>query len=163
MQSLARLPYTERMTVAQLRDDAFGGSMVLTAVPTIDEVLADVQAMDGVTRIVAGTAQVLVHRQHIPHGFYILVKGSLVVSDGAHVSFIGADDRAGPLLVPAMGELELPAWRSARVEVGAVYLYVPRSLALFDPGIRRQIQVLDGRSVSLQQPRGPVGPAGTQH
>jgi hypothetical protein len=132
MQSLARLPYTEVVTVAQLRDDGFGGSMTLTAVPTIDEVLAGVQAMDGVTRIVAGTAQVLVHRHHVPYGFYIIVKGSLALLDGANVSFVSADDRTGPVLVPALGELELPAWRSARVEVGAVYLYVPRSLALLD-------------------------------
>jgi hypothetical protein len=137
--------------------------MTLTSIPTIDEALAVVESMEGVTRIVAGTGQILVHRNHTPFGFFVIVEGTLVLSDGASIEFVRADNLSGPVLVPAMGELELPAWRSARVEVGAVVLYLPRSLALFDAHARGLIEDLELRAVSLQPPRTFDGPANTHH
>ncbi len=121
-----------------------------TPVATIEETLAVVQALEGVTDIVAGSGQVLIHRNHVPLGFYVVVDGTLILSDGHGVEFLRASASSGPILVPAVGELEVAAARSARVEVGAHVLYLPRSLALFNPDIRSLLSGLELRAVSLQ-------------
>jgi len=106
--------------------------------------------LEGATPMVAGVGQMLVHRDHIPPGCFVVLQGTLLVSDGQHVQFVQVALDGEPVLVPPVDELDDAATRSVRVEVGTRLLYLPRSVLTSDPAAVRVLKAAGLRAISLQ-------------
>jgi hypothetical protein len=106
--------------------------------------------LGGATQLIAHVGQVLVHSGHVPPGCYVMVRGTMVVSDGLRMQFVRVARGAGPVLVPPVEELDRAARHSVHIEIGTHVMYLPRSILLSDPGTARALQQLGLQSVSLQ-------------
>ena len=112
--------------------------------------LAALLAHESVTRLQAAAGQVLIHRDHVPSGVYVVLSGDLALnstSDAADAWAVTADR---PYLLPHPAELDLPAGCAARVRTTVDLIHVPRSLMWLAPEIGYLLQHAPIGSVSLK-------------
>ncbi len=90
-------------------------------------------SLPDVTPIQIGAGQVLVYAGHYPQGVYIVLSGSVGLHDPERDPesrpWRRLDASAGPVVIPALEELDAPATLLARVDVPVRLLFIPRSLA----------------------------------
>ncbi len=111
--------------------------------------LAALTAHESVTRMQAAAGQVLIHRDHVPSGVYVVLSGELALnttSDAADAWAVTADR---PYLLPHPAELDLPAGCAARVRTTVDLIHVPRSLMWLAPEIGYLLQHAPIPAVSL--------------
>ncbi len=119
--------------------------------------LAALLAHESVTRLQAAAGQVLIHRDHVPSGVYVVLSGDLALnstSDAADAWAVTADR---PYLLPHPAELDLPAGCAARVRTTVDLIHVPRSLMWLAPEIGHLLQHAPIPAVSLIPPVGVAG------
>ncbi len=107
--------------------------------------------LEGATPLVAHVGQVLVYRGHFPAGCFVVLQGTVLVSDSQRVQFVRVSPGDEPVLVPPVDELDLAAARSVRVEVGARLLYLPRSVLTSDQAAVQMLEAAGLWAVSLQK------------
>ncbi len=122
--------------------------------------LAALTAHESVTRMQAAAGQVLIHRDHVPSGVYVVLSGELALnttSDAADAWAVTADR---PYLLPHPAELDLPAGCAARVRTTVDLIHVPRSLMWLAPEIGYLLQHAPIPAVSLASHAAAQGAAG---
>lgn len=89
-------------------------------------------SLPDVTPLQVGAGQVLVYAGHLVQGLYVVLSGTVGLYDPPRDApgrpWRRVDAAAGPIVIPALDELDLPATLLARVDASARLLFVPRSL-----------------------------------
>ena len=110
--------------------------MTLTKVPKRhDGITLAIGALPDVTRVTGHAGQVLLYPRHTPVGVYVVVTGA-VRRDGNRLMDAGR----GAFLVPPIEDLERPAPTSFTVARDTEMYFIPRSLVLHDPAVRRLLE-----------------------
>lgn len=121
--------------------------------------LAALIAHESVTRLQASAGQVLIHRDHVPSGVYVVLSGDLALNTAPDAADAWAVTADRPYLLPHPAELDLPAGCAARVRTTVDLIHVPRSLMWLAPEIGHLLQHAPIPAVSLVPPVSPGGPA----
>ena len=117
--------------------------------PKLATWLAALTAHESVTCMHAAAGQVLIHRDHVPSGVFVVLSGDLALStttDAADAWAVAADR---PYLLPHPAELDLPAGCAARVRTSVDLIHVPRSLMWLAPEIGFLLQHAPIPAISL--------------
>ena len=107
-----------------------------------------------VTRLRGHAGQVVIYPRHTPAGVFVVLKGTLKrlhQGDGGRSRPSAVlDARRRAMVVPALDELDLPAGSGVALASESELLFVPRSLALGEPDVRRHLGGLAFAAVSLK-------------
>lgn len=87
--------------------------------------------------------QVLHYPGHYPLGIWVVLSGRLRLTPDDRV----LDTDAGPMLLPALTDLDRPAVQGVVVERAATALFVPHSVAADDGAVRRLLERLSPQAV----------------
>ena len=134
---------------------------IRTTEKKVETWLAALTAHESVTRMQAASGQVLIHRDHVPSGVFVVLSGELALSTSLDAADAWAVTADRPYLLPHPAELDLPAGCAARVRTNVELLHVPRSLMWLAPEIGYLLQHAPLPAVSLSS-HAPVvaNPAG---
>ncbi len=122
---------------------------IRTTEKKVETWLAALTAHESVTRLHAAAGQVLIHRDHVPSGVYVVLSGELALSTSLDATDAWAVTADRPYLLPHPAELDLPAGCAARVRTTVELLHVPRSLMWLAPEIGYLLQHAPIPAVSL--------------
>ena len=113
----------------------------------ISEAVRALLTFDSVSEIRIDKGRVLIYREHLPQGLFLVLDGVLALTTGAGMRRL--IDRVGSL-VPGPGEVEQPSKLLVETARSCRLLFIPRSLLFSHPEILDALRQASIETISLK-------------